>query len=170
MYGLVDGVYYCNSDRSKELNERIFARNIPSDPLKSEISFRPEQTKFTILGKEEGYRKTCCEPREKYANYEPAKIFNPGNGGAPWYGFAANINNESTLRNQGVALQKACQAEWIPSTESELYNVNVASKPVENPHPHLTKMEDFDPFQPNTCSIAKLLFHNHTHQQIKDLS
>ena len=170
MFGVVDGVCHLNIERSKELSERIFARNIPSEPLKNEISFRPEQTKFTILGKEEGYRKKCCEPRNKYANYQPDKIFSPGNNSAPWYGYASNVNNESTLRNQDFALQKADQSQWIPSTESELYNVNVVSRSVNDPHPHLSKKEEFSPFEPNTCKIAKLLFHNHTHQQIKDLS
>jgi hypothetical protein len=170
MYGVVDGVYFKNTNRSKELSERIFARNIPSAPIKGEVSFRPEQTKFTILGKDEGYRHEQCGPNVAYANYEPSKIFHPGNNGAPWYGYAANINNESTLRNQFFALQKAGQAAWVPSTNSELYNAKVVSKSVENPHPHLDKRAEFEPFQPNTCGIAKQLFHNHTHQQIKDLS
>lgn len=169
MYGLVNGVYQCNIQRSNELNNRIYERNMPSEPLKSEISFRPEQTKYTILGEDEGYRKESCQPREKYANFEPSKIFTPGNGGAPWYGFASNINNESTLRNQFFALQKCDLAKWIPSTNSELYNAKVVSQPLPSPHPHLNKVEDFEPFQPNTCGIAKQLFHNHTNQQIKDL-
>ncbi len=169
MYGVVDGVYLCNMERTNELSKRMYERNIPSEPLKSEISFRPEQTKFTILGKEENYRDHNCEPRDKYANYEPNKIFNPGNGGAPWYGYASNINNESTLRNQFFALQKCDQAKYIPSTNSELYNARIVAQPMPSPHPHICRRDDFEPFQPNTCGIAKQLFHNHTHQQIKDL-
>jgi hypothetical protein len=107
-------------ERTNELSKRMYERNIPSEPLKSEISFRPEQTKFTILGKEENYRDQSCEPRDKYANYEPSKIFNPGNGGAPWYGYASNINNESTLRNQFFALQKCDQATTVNYIMPEL--------------------------------------------------
>lgn len=170
MFGVVDGIYQCNLTRSRELSERIYERNLPSEPLKPELSFRPQQTKFTILGKDEGYRQQSCEPKQKYANFVPSKIFNPGNATAPWYGFAANINNESTLRNQFFALQDCDQAKYIPSTSSELYNATVIAQPMPSPHPHIQRMEDFEPFQPNTCGIAKQLFHNHTHQQVKDLS
>ena len=169
MYGVVDGVYYCNVDRDQELSNRMYERNIPSEPLKPEFSPRPEQTKFTILGREMSNKNTQCSPKRSYANFTPSKIFNPGNAQAPWYGFAANINAESSLRNQFFALQDCDQAKYVPSTNSDLYKATIVSQPMPQPHPHLFKQEDFDPFQPNTCGIANHLFHNHTHQQLKDL-
>lgn len=169
MYGVVDGVYYCNLDRDRELSNRMFQRNIPSEPLKPEFSPRPEQTKFTILGKNMTNRNTHCPPKRSYANYTPSKIFNPGNAQGPWYGFASNINTESSLRNQFFALQDCDQAKYVPSTNSDLYKATVVSQPMPQPFPNLFKKEDFDPFQPNTCGIANQLFHNHTHQQLKDL-
>ena len=39
---------------------------------------------------------------------------------APWYGFTANINAESSLRNQFFALQDCDQGKYIPSTTSDL--------------------------------------------------
>jgi hypothetical protein len=169
MYGVVEGVYYCNVDRDQELSNRMAQRNIPSEPLKPEFSPRPEQTKFTIFGKTMPDRNTQCPPSRSYANYTPSKIFNPGNAQAPWYGFASNINTESTLRNQFFALQDCDQGKYIPSTNSDLYQAKVVSQPMPQPHPDLFRKQDFEPFQPNNHGIAKQLFHNHTHQQIKDL-
>ena len=170
MYGVIDGIYYCNMERVQQLSDRIYERNIPSEPLRPDISPRPQQTKFTILGKESPPQKDQgCPLTKTYPNYTPSKIFYPGDAQAPWYGFAANINTESSLRNQYFALQDCDQGKYIPSTNSDLYNVKVTSQPMPQPHPHLFRNEDFSPHQPNTCNIAKNLFHNHTHQQLKDL-
>lgn len=169
MYGVVDGVYYCNLERTQQLSNRIFERNLPSEPLKPEFSPRPEQTKFTVFGKNLLEKNNSCLPTKTYPNFTPSKIFNPGNAQAPWYGFVSNINTESSLRNQFFALQDCDQAKFIPSTNSDLYQATIVSQPMPQPHPHLFRKEDFDPHQPNTCGIAKHLFHNHTHQQLKDL-
>ena len=169
MYGLVDGVYQCNLERTEELNTRISERNIPSESLKPNLNCRPQQTKFTILGKEDPSQNTDCPRGETYPHYSPKRIFNPGNAPGPWYGYASSINEESLLRNQYFALQGCDQGKYMPSTKSDLYQATIVSKPTHQPHPHLFRTEDFSPFQPNTCGIAKQLFHNHTHQQIKDL-
>ena len=169
MHGVVDGVYICNIEREQQLNNRIYERNIPSEPLKPEFSPRPQQTKFTILGKQSPAKPDICPASKSYVNYTPSKVFNPGNAQAPWYGFASNVNTESSLRNQFFALQDCDQGKYIPSTESDLYKATIISQPMPQPHPHLFKQEDFAPHQPNTCGIAKDLFHNHTHQQLKDM-
>ena len=41
MYGVIDGLYYCNLNRASELNERISSRNVPSNPLQAQFSGRP---------------------------------------------------------------------------------------------------------------------------------
>lgn len=169
MHGVVDGVYICNIEREQQLNNRIYERNIPSEPLKPEFSPRPQQTKFTILGKQSPAKPDICPASNSYVNYTPSKVFNPGNAQAPWYGFASNVNTESSLRNQFFALQDCDQGKYIPSTESDLYKATIISQPMPQPHPHLFRHEDFAPHQPNTCGIAKDLFHNHTHQQLKDM-
>lgn len=169
MFGVVDGVYICNQERTEQLSRRMYERNMPSEPLKPGISPRPEQTKFTVLGKQQPEINQTCSPQKHYANFTPSKIFNPGNSQAPWYGFAANVNTESSLRNQFFALQDCDQAKYIPSTKSDLYEAKIVSQQMPQPHPHLFKKEDFDPVQPNSLGIAKDLFHNHTHQQLKDI-
>lgn len=169
MFGVVDGVYLCNMERTQQISDRMYQRNIPSEPLKPELSPRPQQTKFTVLGKNQPEKPNTCPPSKHYANFTTSKIFNPGNAQAPWYGFASNINTESTLRNQFFALQDCDQAKYIPSTTSDLYEAKITSQPMPQPHPHLFRKDDFDPFQPNCLGIAKDLFHNHTHQQLKDV-
>lgn len=172
MYGVVDGVYYCNLERVQQLSDRMYERNIPSEPLKPELTPRPEQTKFTILGKTSPplpESQQPCPPAKSYANFTPTKIFNPGNAQGPWYGFAANVNTESTLRNQFFALQDCDQGKYIPSTNSDLYKATIISQPMPQPHPELFRVPEFSPHQPNTCNIARDLFNNHTAQQLKDL-
>lgn len=171
MFGLPNGVYYCNLERTNELNNRIFNRNLPSQPLKPEISFRPEQTKFTILGKDPMKKPETCSTKA-YPKFNPSEVFNPGNATAPWYGYASNVNEESTLRNQFFALQSCDQAKYIPSSKSDLYNNSVEQMPQseqQQPFPNLFRTEQFDNFEANKCGIAKQLFNNHTQQQIKDL-
>jgi hypothetical protein len=169
MFGVIDGAYYCNTNRQQELNNRIYERNIPSESLKPEFTPRPEQTKFTILGKSNPLQNKGCVSSKPYANFTPTKIFYPGNTQAPWYGFASNINTESSLRNQFFALQQGDQPNFVPSTNSELYTATIISQPMPQPHPHLFRKDDFDPFNSNYLGLGKQLFHNHTQQQLKDL-
>ena len=44
MYGVVNGLYYCNLDRNLELDNRIYERNIPSAQLQPSFSIRPVST------------------------------------------------------------------------------------------------------------------------------
>ena len=169
MFGVVDGLYYCNLERTEELNDRLLSRNVPSEPLRPTLFPRAQQTKFTVLGKEQPERKETCPPINRYPNYSPSKIFNPGNAEGPWYGYASNINDESSLRNQFFALQADGDGSYIPSSDSDLYQNTIVSKQIAQPFPNLFKKEEFSPFHPNSCGVAKQLFHNHTQQQIKDL-
>ena len=60
--------------------------------------------------------------------YDIKTTFNPGNAEAPWSGFATNINEESKLRNQFFALQNCEQANYVPSTTSDMYTVKVSGR------------------------------------------
>ena len=169
MFGVIKDVYYCNNNRQQVLSDRMYERNIPSQPLKPEYTPRAEQTKFTILGKSETNKDRIRTKFDTYINYTPSTIFNPGTANAPWYGFASNINTESTLRNQFFALQKSDQSHYVPSTTSELYNARQMPQFTKQEHPELFRQEEFNQFDPNTCKIATQLFNNHTQQQIKNL-
>ena len=98
LYGVVNGVYYCNMERTKELSDRMYKRNIPSQSLEPQYTMRPVQTRFTRMAiLDERNQETV--PLNKFAPYNVGNQFNPGSGEAPWSGFATNINEESKLRN-----------------------------------------------------------------------
>ena len=48
LFGVVNGMYQCNLDRSNELNERIYERNVPSSTLQPQFGIRPVATKYEL--------------------------------------------------------------------------------------------------------------------------
>ena len=153
-------------------NERLFNRNLSSQPLQPYLSVRPVMTKYSIM--------PIVDPRapinvklEQQPTYNSYTNFNPGNTMSPWSGFASNINLESELRNQVYALQNCSQSVYIPSSDSDLYHFQfkpTEHKQVHQPFPDLFKKELYSDFNPNNENIAKGTFYNHTRQQLKGLS
>jgi hypothetical protein len=113
-------------------------------------------------------------PLIQQATFTPETTYNPGNDKGPWSGYASNINHESELRNQIFALQSCAQAAYVPSSKSNLYQVNWQNKnnTQQQPFPDLFKNEKFCPFNPNPNPniIGYALFNNATRQQVKDLT
>ena len=97
--------------------------------------------------------------------------FNPGNAQAPWEGFAANINDESTLRNQFFAIQNCDKAAYVPSSRSDMYDVKVGGRVEMQPHRDLFAEPELAPFNPNPYNaiVGHNLFHNSTREQIKNV-
>jgi hypothetical protein len=161
-----------SSLRQQTVYLRTAERNIPSQPLQPYLDARPVMTKYSILPIVDP-RKPIETPLIQQATYTPEKIYNPGNDSGPWSGYASNINHESDLRNQIFALQSCTQAAYIPSSKSNLYQVNFqnTSKP-QQPFPELFKNQQFSPNNPNPNSdkIGFALFNNATRQQTKDLT
>jgi hypothetical protein len=156
----------CSSSITDSINKRIFSRNIPSGQLQPYLSPRPAMTKYSILPIVEPYKKPKVQ-METFPSYNVAHTFNPGSNMAPWSGFSENINIESELRNQTYALQRASQAVYVPSTDSDLY---AYTKPnpkhqTTQPHPLLFKTEKLN----DPCSVnpGHTLFHNSTRQQLQ---
>jgi hypothetical protein len=168
MYGVVDGIYYCNQERTNELSRRMAARNIPSAPLQPQYAVRPVATKYDMMSIVDRRPKSSV-PLNSYPVYNIESTFNPGSAPSPWSGFASEIDDESRLRNEFFALQKCEQAEYVPSTKSDMYEVTVDSTNEAQPYPDLFQQQDFAPFNPNTCNTGKMFFENHTRQQIKDV-
>lgn len=170
MYGVVNGCQMCHLDRTVELDNRIYERNIPSAPLQPNYSIRPVSTKYDILPIFDR-RAPVNVPIKRFPVYNTQTTFNPGTAQAPWSGFADKINTESELRNQFFALQNCEQSEYIPSSNSDMYKVQVAqsSNTMPNEFHLLQKQEQFAPFNPNTCNLGRGLFMNHTRQQLKEL-
>jgi len=166
--GAFEGVYYCNLNRNEELNQRISSRNIPSGYLEAKFSPRPVSTKYSLLPVVDQYKKANV-PIVTTAPYNVGKIFNPGNAQAPWSGFATNVDVETILRNEAFALQYCDQATYVPSSNSDLYKIEVnQGRPIQQPFPDLFATPALAPFNPNQLGIGKDLFNNATRQQLKD--
>ena len=170
MYGVVNGFYRCGLDRSSELNDRISARNVPSQNLQAQFDIRPVSTKYELMPIFDR-RPHASTPINVEPTYNIGATFNPGSAMAPWSGFANNVNTESTLRNQFFAIQKADQGKYIPSTKSDLYNMYVDSglNKLEQPYPELFITPDLAHFNPNPHGIGKNFFDNCTRQQIRNV-
>ena len=170
LFGVVSGVYQCNLDRSNELNERIYERNIPSSTLQPQFGIRPVATKYSVMPIFD-QRMPATVPIKHEMPYNLEATFNPGTAQAPWSGFAENINKESRLRNQFFALQTNGQAVYIPSSTSDMYQVNVNSNTkVNQPFPYLFKEPALAPFNPDENNIAINMFDNCTRQQVKNIN
>ena len=165
MYGVVDGVYYNTQDATDELNHRLAKRNISSSQLQPRFSIRPVSTKYAFMPIVDRHAPTI-EPIIKLPTYNVEKVFNPGNTMSPWCGFSANVNNESLLRNQLFALQSSPQSVYIPSSNSDMYKVNVSGRNEIQPFPDLFKEQLFDPFNPNTLPVGTNVFNNSTREQV----
>ena len=169
MYGVVNGFYMCNMERTEELNDRLNSRKVPSGGLEPQYSHRPVSTKYSIMPILDR-RAPATVPLQKFQPYSISKTLNPGNTVSPWSGFATCVNDESRLRNQFFALQKSDNGEYIPSTNSDLYNSMVDSRPVTQPFPGLFREEQFQNFNPNVCNLGNKLFDNCTRVQLRKLS
>lgn len=165
--GVVRGIYYCNQERTNEINKRLYERNIPSTDLQPAFSLRPVSTKYDYMGIfDKRPKANVAIKRQSIFNVETT--FNPGNSTAPWSGYSANVNDESKLRNQFFALQKCEQSSWVPSTNSDLYNVVAVGRQEIQPFPSLFTEQTYTEFNPNTQKIGNDLWNNHTRQQLKN--
>lgn len=108
-----------NIDYDNELNVRIMERVQSSQPLQPLYDPRPSSTKYTLFQTTPEPQKST-EPLHQYKEYSTEKTFHPGNRGPVDY-YAKQIDQESTLRSQFAALQKADAAVYIPETHSDLY-------------------------------------------------
>ena len=168
MYGVSNKLYLCQYERQNEINDRISSRNIPSAPLQPFYYQVPVSTKYGYMPILDQSKPTTV-PLNNYPVYNPRTTFNPGNNMAPWSGFANNVNVESTLRSQFFALQDCEQSQYVPSSNSDLYNVYVPPKPVKQPYPDLFKKEIFDHCNPNPNNLGNNFFNNSTRNENKDI-
>jgi len=153
----------------RDINSRIYERNIPSQPLQAYLDVRSVPTKYSIM--------PIVDPRAPISVnmvqlpiYNINSTFNPGNTQSPWSGYASRVNSESELRNQIFALQKCSQAAYVPNSNSDLYNYGFTPKNnVEQPFQELFRKEKFDSFNPNIENVGHSLFMNNTRVQVRDI-
>lgn len=109
----------CNLDYDNELNNRLNTRWFPSQSLPPQYDVRPVSTKYTFFQTVEE-RPVSLTQQLQYKYYTPETTFNPGSR-APTDYFLNNIDTESKLRNQFMALQKSNQSVYVPEFTSSLY-------------------------------------------------
>lgn len=109
-------------------NDKIYNRNIPSQPLQMYLDARAVPTKYSLFPIVDPHKPTTVQSIQ-YPLFNQQTMFNPGKNG-PYSGFANNVNHESELRNQIFALQRCDQREYVPSSTSSLY-VPYKPTPVE---------------------------------------
>jgi hypothetical protein len=175
IWGVHQGLTYSQNERVEELNDRISARNTADTPLAPNFDPRPVPTKyhvFPILN----HRASPQEiPLNTYNVHNVHTNFNAGNDRAPPDGFLRNVDNESSLRNLGVALQHgADQGVYVPSSTSDLYRTPTVygSQMEPQPHPRLFTGIEVASVHPDALrlqqtNIGKDRFFNHTRTQLR---
>lgn len=165
-----------SSSIRKQTNERIFERNLPSQPLQPYLDVRPLNSKYTKLPIVEPRQLEFNVPLNQYKTYNITNTFNPGTRNAPFSGYSEKVNIESELKGQFYALQKCSQAVYVPSSTSDLYNSSFIYKDTFtsdnlNKHELLFNKEKFNSFNPNPNSeyIGIQTWGNPTRVQIKDI-
>jgi hypothetical protein len=161
----------CVSEIHKQINNRIYDRNIPSQMLQPYVDVRPVMTKYSYFPIVDP-RKPINVPMVQMPTYNVYEVFNPGNTQSPWSGFASNINTESELRNQIYALQKCSQAVYVPNSTSDLYTYKFQTKTQPNSHELLFREQTFEPFNPNPAPrlCGSGIFNNNTRCQVRDIT
>lgn len=163
------GAYFCNIDKDVELSNRIYERNIPSHELAPQFSMRAVSTKYSHFPIIDPRLPSQQVPIESKPVYNVGKVFNPGTAQSPWSGFASNIDGESSLRNQFFALQHCDQRDYVPPTQSDMYESVIPESSNEQTHPLLFKSEQFNNFNANPHDTGRNTFNNHTRQDIKNV-
>ena len=169
IYGIPEGVSYGQNERVDELNDRINSRTTPDYMLPPNFDPRSTQTRFTMFPALNARRPTSVSIESNY-DYAAETNFTPPIGlRGPPAGFINNVDTESTLRNQFFGLQKSDQSVYIPSTESDLYKVTIASRRMEQTHPLLFETPKFiDTNAECAQNIGRDRFHNYTRTQLRN--
>jgi hypothetical protein len=168
--GIIQGFYSGQQDRVDELNARIQSRFIPDNELRPNYDPRPVSTKYSLFpvidrktpGKE--YLKPSTEYLGEGDGFKSLITNSP---------FIRNIDTETVLRNQTVALQNGIgQSLYVPSSNSDLYNTTIVSRPSEQPFPNLFIKPTFNSTQPaisiTNQNIGKSDLFNYTRFQLRN--
>lgn len=131
-----------NSEKNNVMNAKLYERNVPSQPLRSFLDVRPQNTKYTTVMPVVDNVNTASIKQPVMHN--AIGTFNPGTY-APWYGYAANIDKETDLHNSKMSQRGTFGA----SSASDMYkftwsNNNDPNSKVPQPFVNLFKTEKFN--------------------------
>ena len=164
------------SERTDSINDKLYVRNIPSQPLQPYFSSTPQSTKFSYMPMID-YPVSKNTPLHTYNIYSPSSVFYGGNSTAPWSGFVGQVDTESELRNQTYSLQHDSLGAYIPPSTSNLYKFSWENNKSSNTEKDMLDKSDlfnqqtFASFNPNVYSddVGYSLFNNSTRQQNKNV-
>jgi hypothetical protein len=168
--GVVQGFYSGQNDRVDELNTRIQGRQFPDNPLRPNFDPRPVPTKYSLFPVID--RKTPSKyPWKK--EYLDNSGFSPATQNGPPKPYLQNLDTETILRNQTVALQHgATEGVFVPSSNSDLYRVSMPSPSVSQPQPfpNLFARSSFESVSNPIANqpIGNAIFHNFTRVQLRN--
>jgi len=140
-----------------KLNKRIEPRLYPSQQLRPLYEVRPVSTKYTFFQTVEE-RPFTTVPTINYKPYS-MDVFNPGRGQVDFY--MREIDTESKLRNQFMALQKSNHAVYVPEFTSNLYEYPLTNKTEKYTSTTCTTTE-------SKCNLAPHTFHNVTRMNLRN--
>jgi len=168
MEGVIDGLYYCNQNRTQELSDRIFKRNVPRQHMQMYFSPRSVETRQVHMPILDCHKKNRT-PCQVLPIYDINTMYAPSDS-LPFNGFQNNVDTESKLRNIIFPIQKAEQSKFIPNRGSDLYmDTNFNNMKEKDPHPLLNKEDNLPKFNPNKHNIGNETFNNNTRVQIRSL-
>jgi len=175
--GVVQGCIIGQQDRVDLLNNKIQNRQFPDIELRPDYDSRPVSTKYIKFAitdpikQKSDFRSYNCNTNPSLGNFK-SPVFYSSSNNAP---SLRNIDLETNLRNQTIALQHgAYQDVYVPSSKSELYNIEIpkSSFEIEQPFPQLfnqTKIQESTiPSVYNNMHIGKKEFFNHTRTQLRN--
>ena len=163
------GIYYGQNERLESINLAIYDRNLSDYPLRPNFDFRSIPTRYSQQPVFDTRKSSV--PIRQYNEYSLENEFAGVQSKAPVNGF--KVENESVLRNQFFALQHAEQSVYVPSSTSDLYNVQVPSwsHPEEQKHPDLFLRNTYTTSSNNyinNSNIGKDRFNNNTRTQMRN--
>lgn len=174
-----EGIYYGQHENLDSLNRDLYERNVPSSALRPNMDARSIPTRNTVYPVYDqrerytpSYTTTGSIYKNSYLDYSPEKSFAPLQSNAPPSGY--KVNTESILRNQYFSLQHGAeQGVYVPSSDSDLYKVQVATNSHPAPQPFsnlfaIPRMMTEPP--PLADRIGTNTFNNCTQTQLRNIS
>ena len=136
MYGVVKGLINGQNARVDELNQRIYDRFVPNANLEPNYDPRPVPTKYALFPMVDRRIPTNVDIPHM-SNFDVGQSgFAPFESSGPVSGYLGNVDIESKLRRQVHVLTKyGREDEYIPSSDSDLFKVQVAKGSDQSPQP-----------------------------------
>jgi hypothetical protein len=167
LFGVHEGLIAGQFDRVEELNDRYASRHFPDRELQPNFSPRPVPTKYALFPVIER-RTPATEPVREMSRHSVANNFNPATRNGPVSSYLANVDTETILRNQTVAIQRGAeQGVYVPASNSDLYNVHAVGRAETQTHPLLFDRQQYTTTPVMTPGIGLDRMYNHTRTQLR---